>query len=192
MEPATRADAPVIGRVLADALSDKYGPTFDRAAPTALSAMAEAAVAHGPAGYLVARIDGELAGVAFLDIGQPKAPIWRPLVASIGVRRSIRALLVLEAFAKSRTGPDEAHLDELAVAPGFRRRGVASALIEDVTARASAAGKSRLTLWVTGDNTGAQRLYARHGFRVEERQRWLIGRLLFGSRGALKMARPIP
>jgi GNAT superfamily N-acetyltransferase len=50
------------------------------------------------------------------------------------------------------------------VDPRFRRRGVAAALLAHVVEWARGEGYSRMVLWVTEVNVGAQRLYASNGF----------------------------
>ncbi len=59
---------------------------------------------------------------------------------------------------------DTAHIAQLAVDPAYRRRGLARALVEDASRRASAAGCWRVTLLVADDNTAARDLYASLGF----------------------------
>jgi len=59
-----------------------------------------------------------------------------------------------------------AHLGNLAVAPEARLRGVATALLRDLLARASALGVSRVALEVRVSNFAAQALYRAHGFRL--------------------------
>jgi len=70
-----------------------------------------------------------------------------------------------------------------------RRRGVASALLEACADQAHAAGRRRLTLWVTIDNAGGRALYEATGFAESRRRRWLVGRLLFRAPGAILMER---
>lgn len=68
---------------------------------------------------------------------------------------------------------DELHINTLAVAPAARRTGLATALLRQVMAEASAAGATRATLEVRASNSAALGLYARLGFRVEaERPRY--------------------
>ena len=55
----------------------------------------------------------------------------------------------------------------LAVAPGNRRRGVASALLAAAEQHARARGARKLSLRVLGTNETAMRLYERHGFQRE-------------------------
>jgi ribosomal-protein-alanine N-acetyltransferase len=59
---------------------------------------------------------------------------------------------------------DEAHLGNLAVEPGYRRRGVAQKLLDDLLAAALRAGARRITLEVRESNVGARKFYERNGF----------------------------
>jgi ribosomal-protein-alanine N-acetyltransferase len=61
---------------------------------------------------------------------------------------------------------DELHINNLAVLPEFRRRGVATALLARVAADATGRGATRAMLEVRRSNVEAQRLYERFGFRV--------------------------
>ncbi|MGH7482312.1 MAG: ribosomal protein S18-alanine N-acetyltransferase [Longimicrobiales bacterium] len=60
---------------------------------------------------------------------------------------------------------DEAELGNIAVAPAWRGRGVARALLERVIVRAAAKGVRALFLEVRVSNERARRLYAAAGFR---------------------------
>lgn len=59
---------------------------------------------------------------------------------------------------------DEMHINNLAVAAGWRRRGVASSLLEFALDDARRAGAISATLEVRRSNTAAAELYRRHGF----------------------------
>jgi len=59
---------------------------------------------------------------------------------------------------------DEAHLGNLAVAPAAQRTGLASALLEALVAEARLRGSAHIVLEVRAGNSGAIRLYERHGF----------------------------
>ena len=91
-----------------------------------------------PEAHLVAEVDGRMAGYIRL----------RPVTSL----------------------PESAHvlgIAGLAVAPGDRRRGVASALIAAAEQQARARGARKLSLRVLGTNETAMRLYERHGFQRE-------------------------
>lgn len=57
------------------------------------------------------------------------------------------------------------NIHDLAVAPGFRGRGIGRQLLEQVETRARALGCCKLTLEVAAENTLAQELYRTVGFQ---------------------------
>ena len=59
---------------------------------------------------------------------------------------------------------DELHINNLAVAPPYRRRGIASALMAYVLNEGARLGARRATLEVRRSNDVARRLYAQLGF----------------------------
>jgi [ribosomal protein S18]-alanine N-acetyltransferase len=61
---------------------------------------------------------------------------------------------------------DEIHINNLAVRPGLRSRGIGTALLHHVLAEATTLGARRATLEVRASNQGARRLYERLGFYV--------------------------
>ncbi len=61
---------------------------------------------------------------------------------------------------------DELHINNLAVAPEFRRAHAATALLSRVLADGARMGATRATLEVRHSNVPAQRLYERFGFKV--------------------------
>jgi ribosomal protein S18 acetylase RimI-like enzyme len=64
-----------------------------------------------------------------------------------------------------RRGSTAARLYSIAVAPGFRGRGLAAVLMRDAESVARERGSRRLRLEVRADNGGAIRLYERLGYR---------------------------
>ena len=66
---------------------------------------------------------------------------------------------------------DEGSIDNIAVAPEARRRGIADALVSDAAGRARAAGLSFITLEFRASNGPAIALYEKHGFREAGRRR---------------------
>ncbi len=61
---------------------------------------------------------------------------------------------------------DELHINNLAVLPELRRRGVASALLVHILAQGARFGAKRATLEVRRSNDAARLLYARFGFSI--------------------------
>lgn len=71
---------------------------------------------------------------------------------------------VVVAHAVASAAGDDAELQRIAVAPGRRRTGVASALLAEVERLAALDGAQRLLLEVRADNLGAQAFYRARGF----------------------------
>jgi [ribosomal protein S18]-alanine N-acetyltransferase len=67
-------------------------------------------------------------------------------------------------FAIYRVTHDESELLTIGVAPNYRRRGVASALVRAGIERCQRIGATSMFLEVAVDNQGAQQLYEEHGF----------------------------
>jgi ribosomal-protein-alanine N-acetyltransferase len=65
---------------------------------------------------------------------------------------------------------DELHINNLAVLPEWRRRGVASALLRHVLAEGAAGGATRATLEVRASNVPAIALYEGFGFVTRGRR----------------------
>ena len=61
---------------------------------------------------------------------------------------------------------DEIHINNVAIRPAYRGRGLGTALMHHVLAEARRFGARRATLEVRSSNEGARRLYERLGFRV--------------------------
>ena len=67
-------------------------------------------------------------------------------------------------FATTTRQPDEVHLLDVAVAPAWRRRGIAGALVGWLATRARGDGATAMTLEVRVSNAGGLALYRRLGF----------------------------
>jgi [ribosomal protein S18]-alanine N-acetyltransferase len=66
---------------------------------------------------------------------------------------------------------DEIHVNNVALRPQFRGRGIGSALLRHVVAEARRLGARRATLEVRASNVAARRLYERLGFYVAATRR---------------------
>ena len=72
--------------------------------------------------------------------------------------------------------PDEAEIMNVAVAPAYRRRGIAADLLQHMLEQAGREGAAAAFLEVSENNTAARQLYARAGFRpVGERRNYYPG-----------------
>jgi ribosomal-protein-alanine N-acetyltransferase len=95
---------------------------------------------------------------------------WTPRRVAASVRDGCtnvavaRAQELLAGFGIMRYGDEDAHLLLLAVAPGFRRRGLASSLLAWLEKSARVAGIAVLQLEVRKGNPAARAFYAGHGF----------------------------
>lgn len=193
IRPAEVGDAEAIGEIIAEALRDKYAPALGEAALRGIAALARWEIADVPSSrHWVAEIDGRVAGVVHLAVGMEGfRGFCGALAEEVGWPRALRATLVLSTLSHGDLTPDEAYVEELAVAPWARRRGAARALLAECEAEARRRGRGRLTLWVTITNDAARSLYVGAGFRETRRRRWIIGRLLFRAPGAIFMEREL-
>lgn len=120
----------------------------------------------------IAELDGRIAGVMsafpadegeerrrrFLSVAMRRRPPWRwPRIMRVARRGSSRA---------PAPPPGSFYIDALATAEGFRRRGVAVALLEEAERQARECGLEALALDTTAANTGARALYERVGFEI--------------------------
>jgi ribosomal protein S18 acetylase RimI-like enzyme len=125
----------------------------------------------------VAYVDDELVGVVsgfpvasgdhlsrrFIRLTLPKLPPWRWW----GTFRHLRAA----GNVAPAPPPDAYYVDALAVAAGWRRRGIAHQLLDIAHEQARSAGLPRLALDTGLQNTGARRLYEAYGFGEREIRR---------------------
>jgi RimJ/RimL family protein N-acetyltransferase len=88
--------------------------------------------------FIVAAVDGEPAGYAFVTIGMP--------------------------YASWDAGERLANLESLSVLPAHRGTGIGAALLDAAWERLAALGVADMQIVTTSTNVGAKRFYERHGF----------------------------
>ena len=93
-----------------------------------------------------------------------EAELARPEVCKVFVIRPAETSVA--GFAAFWKVVDEMHINNLAVHPTWRGRGLGTRLLAGVMAAAAGMGIRRATLEVRRSNLPAQRLYAAAGFRV--------------------------
>ena len=118
-----------------------------------------------PAACLSATADGELLGILALQWTGVELYDFRPRTL---FRRfsPLRAVLILINMLLFYSPPRQGVLvvDQLAVAPSARGKGVGTLLLEAAEARGRAMGVPTMALSVISENEGAIRLYERMGY----------------------------
>jgi ribosomal protein S18 acetylase RimI-like enzyme len=178
IRPAEAADANVVTRLLyetATGMYDLYAGGAQRALRILGAAYARPGNSASKEIVWVAELDGEVAGMVaafpvsegdrrasrFLRITLARTPPWKWPAT----------LRIFHAGADStpEPPPESFYVDALATSDRFRRRGVASALLEECERLAARAGLAAVALDTAATNDGAQALYERAGFVVTER-----------------------
>jgi ribosomal-protein-alanine N-acetyltransferase len=118
--------------------------------------------------------DDDLDAVAALEAESFTNPWTREMLARELRQSDVARVYVLRApgqqvlaFCACWVLFDELHINTLAVAPAWRRQGLATTLVRHVLQDAEASGAGHATLEVRRSNTPALRLYERLGFVVE-------------------------
>jgi ribosomal protein S18 acetylase RimI-like enzyme len=178
LRPATPADP-------ADALLYASAkPYYDAYAGSETRARALLAAVYRRTGHAasfevcsVAELEGDVAGVIawfpvhegdararrFVALTAPRVPPWRwPALL-----RHLRAA----GLVSPNPPPSTLYVDALAVAPGFRRRGVATALLAAAEEAAATAGLDGVALDTGLHNEPARSLYEAVGYRQREIRR---------------------
>ena len=193
VRPARAPDVPDMAAVLVGALGEKLRPAFGSGAERAMRGLIGADLGRDEVRYWVAEDDeGRVVGLVHLALTQTAdSGFYEVVRRELGTLRASWATMVLSLLAYPRLAPDEAYVEELAVHPSARRRGLARGLLAACADEAASRGKRRLTLWVGAHNDPALALYAREGFRAVRRRRSLAARWLFAMPEAVLMERPL-
>jgi ribosomal-protein-alanine N-acetyltransferase len=115
----------------------------------------------------------DLEGVLQVDEASFTRPWTRAMYESEFLNRETSRLYVLRlpecrvaGYCAAWIVFDELHINNIAVRPEFRRRGLGAALLARALEEGAAAGAHRATLEVRRSNTPALGLYERFGFTV--------------------------
>lgn len=139
-------------------------------------------------------VDADADAIAAVEDACFGTDAWSHATVSAELVRDDRVLLVdtsvpdLAGYVDVGVVGDVADLHRVAVRPGQRRRGLASALVEAGLAQASARGADRVLLEVAVDNHAALALYAGSGFVEISRRRGYYG----SGRDAAVLERVLP
>ena len=122
--------------------------------------------------------DEDLDGVIEVESESFTNPWTREMYVSELRNRSVCHILVVRSDERPGVGfcafwliADEIHINNLAIHPGFRKRGLGTALVRTVLSEAGTLGARRATLEVRASNVSARQLYERHGFRLTATRR---------------------
>ena len=147
-----------------------------------------------PAQCITAIADDTLAGV--LAVQEGRDSLMNPGLGSV-----IRAYGVFSGMFRMAglillyhdTMPGEAYVDGVAVADGFRGKGIGTGLLAALEERAMGKGMETITLEVIDSNPRAEALYRRLGFRtVSTAKLWPFNRIFgFPFKASLLMEKPL-
>jgi ribosomal-protein-alanine N-acetyltransferase len=124
---------------------------------------------------------GDVDAVVHLEAATQGEDAWSEALVRDGVTGGLPTIGYLVAeqdgvvagYAVASYAGDIAELQRIGVDVTARRRGIATALLGEVIARAPEAGADRLLLEVRADNAGAVAFYASQGFvEIDRRARY--------------------
>jgi len=179
IRPAAAEDAEVVARLLyetATGMYDIYAGGTRRALRILRAAYSRPGNSASQEIVWVAELDGGVAGAVaafpvaegdrrasrFLQVTLARTPPWK-WPATLRIFRTGADLTPVPP-------PESLYVDALATDSRFRRRGVASALLDEACRLAQEAGLRSVALDTAATNTAAQALYERCGFSVTERR----------------------
>jgi ribosomal protein S18 acetylase RimI-like enzyme len=179
IRPARAGDDEAVARLLYETAAgryDIYGGGRRRAIALLEAALKRRGNFASRETVLVADVGGRVAGaLGGFPVAEGRARARRFML--IAVRRTPPwrwPKLLWVHWAGERATPPAPngsfYIDAVATDAGFRRRGVATAMLGAAAERARAAGQRALALDTAATNTGAQVVYERAGFRVAKRQ----------------------
>lgn len=144
--------------------------------------------------YLLAEVEGEqVAGLGGYDPSvKGNAALWQALP------EVFQTLETASPFTASSEPPritscipepiDGAWvIDSVACAPGFRRKGIVSRLLEEIIDKGRSNGFNKVQINIYIGNSAAQRLYEKHGFKIIDENRDLFFESEIGSPGMARM-----
>lgn len=114
----------------------------------------------------------DVAAVAALEAATLGPDAWSESLVAQGIAGSLPTVRYLVAreedvvvgYAVASVAGDVLELQRIAVDPGRRRAGIATALLDEVLRKAGAEGVARVVLEVRDDNTVARAFYEARGF----------------------------
>ncbi|HEY0004173.1 MAG TPA: ribosomal protein S18-alanine N-acetyltransferase [Pyrinomonadaceae bacterium] len=93
------------------------------------------------------------------------------LVARLNHQTNSASAWRVAGFVAARMAGDELHINNIAVRPAYRRRGIGDNLLDAALKEAARLGCHVAVLEVRLSNEAAQKLYEKHGFHLVSRRR---------------------
>ena len=186
VRPAGPDDLSVLTQIIADVFSVKMHVLFGRDRTRILAMLARmyrGPLARGYDGLLLAELDRQPVGALAIEpmpwYGEDIAEIDLAMRTELsGWRRWWNHL----GFGVFSHGPEDgdAYLTDVSVIKSARRRGVATALVQQAEVWAVAHHRRALSLWVASNNPTARHVYERIGMVAVLREFNVISGLLYG------------
>ncbi|RLC59450.1 MAG: hypothetical protein DRI80_12515 [Chloroflexota bacterium] len=196
VRPAAVEDMPRVGEILVEGFTPKFGVVFgsqmDRA-PRVIAQIERLRLERGLCALFVAEVGGQVVGMLELSARRERLrDLWGQLqimLREIGPLHTLRATVGL-VLLHGATVWNTAYVSNVAVAVGFRGRGIGWKLLQSAEGWARARGKGSLSLHVAASNP-ARHLYERFGFRLKRRSEEWLTEWLFGIRTWLYVVKPL-
>jgi ribosomal protein S18 acetylase RimI-like enzyme len=184
-------DDPEISGLVVEGFLEKFRPIFGRRMDRSLKIMEKwVGLEHQVGGVLTLVVEDRATLELAASVGVRTEPsddealargLWETLQRNLGFLRASWAATLL-SYPRYTAQPYEAYVERLVVAPGFRRRGMARALLDEAEALAREEGKETVGLHVSGSNLPALRLYENEGYSEVDRQRSMLTGQFLGIR----------
>jgi len=177
----------------ADTFGAAFGPHGGERGAQALAVGWRRQGAAALQGMLVAEYDNQVIGTTSLRTrdmmsgGGFAESAFFEILGWWGALRSLFALSLLD----HQIGHGEGFIADVAVAPAWRRRGVARALLQQAEQYARSRALTYLGLYVRETNQPARTLYERLGFQALYVRHSFFGRLFFGQSGWIYMRKDL-
>ncbi len=197
VRPTRAEDLEAVAAILVEGFAEHFEAAFGHQVGRAghvLARLLALDVPRGLPGMYVAELQGRVVGTIVLRRrGDPEASLWSIVtifVQDLGLWAGLRAMFCLSLLDQA-FGYADVYIADVAVAAGFRRRGVARALLTHGEKVARFWGKRRLVLDVGEENEAARQLYRQLGYTEGRFRRSLLARWLLGKGAWVRMQKTL-
>lgn len=180
---ATPDDEPLIADLVIEGFLDKFRPIFGRRMDRSIRIMEKwVRLEHSLGGVRSLVIEGSAPTEITASVGVRTDSsdddalargIWETLRQNLGFFHASWAATLL-SYPRYAAVPSEAYVERLVVVAGYRRQGMAQALLDAAETLARESGKQTVGLHVSGNNLSALKLYEAYDYEEVSRQRSLL------------------